>query len=195
VLINGASGGVGTFAVQLARAFGANVTAVCSPRHVETARSIGAHRVVDYTREDFTRGDQQYHLMLDIAGNRSWSECVRVLHADATFVAIGAAALQREGGAARALGRTASLLLASRTGRRKLVVFIARLNKADLEVLQELLQAGTVTPVIDREYPLSEVPKALRYLQAGHARGKIMISVRRADGSLVAQAEHAVTAS
>jgi len=183
VLINGASGGVGTFAVQLAKAFGANVTGVCSTMNIETAQSIGADRVIDYTKEDFTRSGHKYDLMVDVAGNRSWSECTRILGPNATFVAIGSAALQRDGGAGRALTRTASLLVRSVGGSRKLVVFIARLNKPDLVVLQELLEAGRIRPVIDREYALDEVPAALRYLQAGHAKGKIVITVARMNQS------------
>jgi NADPH:quinone reductase-like Zn-dependent oxidoreductase len=181
VLINGASGGVGTFAVQLAKAFGADVTGVCSPRNVDTARSLGADRVIDYTQEDFTRSGQRYDLLLDIAGNRSWSACTRVLGPTATVVNVGAAAVQRDRGAGGVLSHTARVLLASAGGSRRVVVFIAKLTKADLVVLQELLEAGSVRPVVDRCYALSEVPAALRYLQAGHAKGKVVIAVRAAD--------------
>jgi NADPH:quinone reductase-like Zn-dependent oxidoreductase len=166
-LINGASGGVGTFAVQIAKSFGAEVSGVCSTRNVGVVRSIGADRVIDYSSEDFTRSEQRYDVMLDIAGNRAWSECRRVLNPKATFVAVGA----------RTLRHLVSVRLASVGGSQKVVLFIAKMNKADLVVLQELLETGRVTPVIDRRYELSEVPEALRYLRERHANGKIVITV------------------
>ncbi len=167
VLINGASGGVGTFAVQLAKSFAAEVTGVCSTRNVGIVRSIGADRVIGYTQEDFTRSEQRYDLMLDIAGNRAWSACRRVLNPKATCVAVGA----------RTVSHLVTVRLASVGGSRKVVLFLAKMNKADLVVLQDLLGAGRVTPVIDRRYELSEVPEALRYLGERHAKGKIVITV------------------
>jgi len=174
VLINGASGGVGTFAVQIAKSFGAEVTAVCSTRNVEIARSLGADHVIDYTHDDFTRSDQRYDLMLDIAGSRSWSECKRVLNPHATLVVVGAPKGNRLLGP---VSHLANVGLAAMRSTQKVVFFIATLNKADLVVLQELLEAGKVTPSIDRRYELSDVADALRYLEEGHARGKIVITV------------------
>jgi NADPH:quinone reductase-like Zn-dependent oxidoreductase len=175
VLINGASGGVGTFAVQIAKSFGAKVTGVCSARNVDMVRAIGADTVIDYTQEDFTRSEQRYDLMLDIAGNRAWSECKRVLGPKATFVAVGGPTGNRWIGP---LGNSVLVRFASVGGSRKVVtLFLAKTNKEDLVVLQELLEAGKVTPVIDRTYPLSETPEAIRYLEEGHARGKVVITV------------------
>ena len=175
VLINGASGGVGTFAVQIAKSFGAEVTGVCSTRNVDTARSIGADHVIDYTREDFTQGRQRYDLMLDIAGNRSWSDCKRILDEKATLVVVGGPKGNRWIGP---LSQAFKLRLGSIGASRRVVApFLAKITKEDLVVLQELLEAGTVTPVIDRQYPLSEAPEALRYLGDGHAQGKVVITV------------------
>jgi NADPH:quinone reductase-like Zn-dependent oxidoreductase len=174
LLINGASGGVGTFAVQIAKAFRAEVTGVCSTRNVETARSIGADHVIDYTREDFTRGDERYDLMLDIAGNRSWSECRRVLNPQATLVFVGGPKTNRLFGP---LGHVVGVRLAASRSSQKVVWFVAKTNKVDLEVLQGLLEDGSVTPVIDREYSLNEVPEAVGYLGEGHAQGKVVITV------------------
>jgi NADPH:quinone reductase-like Zn-dependent oxidoreductase len=174
VLINGASGGVGTFAVQIAKALGAEVTGVCSTRNVELVRSVGADHVIDYTRADFTRSAQRYDLLLDIAGSRSWSECRRVLTPQATLVMVGAPKGSRLIGP---LSHIVTVRLAALRSSRKVVNFVAQLNKADLRVLQELLEAGKVTPVLDRRYELSEVPEALRYLGEGHAKGKIVITV------------------
>jgi NADPH:quinone reductase-like Zn-dependent oxidoreductase len=174
VLINGASGGVGTYAVQIAKALGADVTGVCSTPNVDTARSLGADHVIDYTREDFTRSDQRYDLLLDIAGSRSWSECKRVLTPKATLVIVGAPKGTRLLGP---LSHIIRLRLASVGSSRKVVFFIAKMDKADLEVLRELLESGKVTSVIDRRHELSEVGDALRYLGEGHARGKIVLTV------------------
>jgi NADPH:quinone reductase-like Zn-dependent oxidoreductase len=174
VLINGASGGVGTFAVQLAKAFGAEVTGVCSTRNVELVRSLGADHVIDYTREDFTRSGRRYDLLLDVAGSRSWPECRRVLHRDATLVVVGGPKSNRWLGP---LGHVAGMLLASRGASQRVVFFIAKFTRQDLVVLSELLEAGRVTPVIDRLYALRELPEALRYLGEGHARGKVVITV------------------
>ena len=174
VLINGASGGVGTFAVQIAKSFGAEVTAVCSTRNVDQARSLGADRVVDYTQEDFTQRSERHDLMLDIAGSRSFSAFRRVLTPNATVVLVGGRMTYRGLGPLPHLVRT---LLASK-GRSQTVKFlVAKITKEDLRVLQELLDAGKVTPVIDRCYELSEAPEALSYLGEGHARGKVIITV------------------
>jgi NADPH:quinone reductase-like Zn-dependent oxidoreductase len=174
VLINGASGGVGTFAVQIAKALGAEVTAVCSTRNVDLARSIGADHVVDYTREDFTRIDRRYDLMFDNAGSRSWSQCKRVLKPHATVVLVGG---QMGNGVMGPMGHVIKMRLASVFSGRKAVFFVAKFNSADMEVLRELLETGKVTPVIDRRYELSEVADAFRYLGEGHAQGKLVVTV------------------
>ena len=176
VLINGASGGVGSFAVQIAKALGAHVTAVCSPRNMESARALGADKVIDYTREDFTRAAESYDLMIDIAGNHSWSECKRVLVPTGIMVAAGGSAHTVWGGNST-IRHLIGVRLASIRGTRKAALFIAKLNKADLLVLQKLLLEGKVTPVIDRCYELNRVPEAFHYMGEGHARGKIIINV------------------
>jgi NADPH:quinone reductase-like Zn-dependent oxidoreductase len=174
VLINGASGGVGTFAVQIAKALGAEVTAVCSTGNVDIARSIGADHVVDYTEEDFTRSDERYDLMLDVAGSRSWSECRRVLTPQATLVIVGGPKTNRLLGP---LGHLVKVRLAAVGSSQTVVFFIAKFNKPDMVVLQELLESGKVTSVIDRHYELSEIANALRYLGEGHAQGKVILTV------------------
>jgi len=174
VLINGASGGVGTFAVQIAKALGAHVTGVCSTRNVETARSLGADRVIDYTQEDFTRSSERHDLMLDIAGSRSWSELKRVLEPDATVVVVGAPKGNRLIGP---LGHIVKLRLASLPGSRKAVFFIAKVDRTNLSVLRELIESGQVKPVIDRRYELGEVADAFRYLGEGHAQGKLVVAI------------------
>jgi NADPH:quinone reductase-like Zn-dependent oxidoreductase len=174
VLVNGASGGVGTFAVQLAKAFGAEVTGVCSTGNVDLVRSLGADHVVDYTREDFTRDGRRYHLLFDVAGSRPWRECRRVLSDKATLVLVGGPKTNRWLGP---LGHVAGVRVASLGASQKTVFFIAKFNRDDFLALHELLEAGAVTPVIDRRYPLSDLPEALRYLGEGHARGKVVISV------------------
>jgi NADPH:quinone reductase-like Zn-dependent oxidoreductase len=174
VLINGASGGVGTFAVQIAQALGAEVTAVCSTRNVDRARSIGADHVIDYTREDFTRSDQRYDLMLDVAGGRSWSECRRVLSPKAILVIIGG---PKATGLIGPLGQVGKTLLGGLVSSQKVVFFISRFTKADMTVLHDLLEDGKVTPVIERRYELSDIADALRYLGEGHAQAKIVITI------------------
>jgi NADPH:quinone reductase-like Zn-dependent oxidoreductase len=174
VLINGSSGGVGTFAVQLAKSFGADVTGVCSTWNVDMARSIGADSVIDYTREDFTRGEVRYDLIVDIAGSRSWSEYRRVLKPKATVVVVGGPSSDNWLGPLRHVIR---MRLGSMWGAQKVAFFVASLRKADLELLRELLESGRVKPVIDRRYALSEAAEAFRYLGEGHAKGKIVISV------------------
>jgi NADPH:quinone reductase-like Zn-dependent oxidoreductase len=176
VLINGASGGVGTFAVQIAKALGGEVTAVCSTRNVEQARSLGADHVIDYMREDFTRGDERYDLMFDVAGGRSWSDCKRVLKPEATLVIAGAP----KGNALMGpLSHIIKLRLGALRGSRKVVFFIAKITKRDLAFLTQLVEAGKVRPVVERRHELSEVVDALRYLGEGHAQGKIVITVTR----------------
>ena len=174
VLINGASGGVGTFAVQIAKALGAEVTAVCRTGNVELVRSIGADHVVDYTQEDFTQSAERYDLMLDVAGSRSWSACRGVLTPEATLVVVGA---PKGGRLLGPLSHVVKLRLASLRSSRKVVFFIAKLTKADMLVLQELLETGKVTPVVERRYELSEVADALGYMGEGHARAKIVVTV------------------
>jgi NADPH:quinone reductase-like Zn-dependent oxidoreductase len=174
VLVNGASGGVGTYAVQIAKALGAEVTGVCSTRNVELVRSLGADRVVDYTHEDFTQTDERYDLMLDIAGSRSWSDCKRVLTPDAPLVVIGGPKRNRLLGP---LGHVLGFKLRGLLARRKVVFFIAQLNKADLEVLRDLLESGQVKPHIDRRYPLAEIADALEYMGEGHVRSKVVVTI------------------
>ena len=174
VLINGASGGVGTFAIQIAKARGAEVTAVCSTGNVEQARSLGADHVVDYTREDFTHSDRRYDLLLDVAGGKSWSQLRRVLTQDATVVIVGAQKRRLVGPIGHIVRlRVASLL----RGSQKAVFFIAKTNRADMEILRELLETGNVKPVVDRRYGLAETADAFRYLGEGHARGKVIVTV------------------
>jgi NADPH:quinone reductase-like Zn-dependent oxidoreductase len=174
VLINGASGGVGTFAVQIAKSFGADVTGVCSTRNVDLVRSLGADRVVDYTQEDFTQRGERHDVMLDIAGSRSFSDFRRALTPKATIVLVGGRMTYRGLGPLPHLGGT---ILASRGRSQTVKFFVAKITTEDLIFLQELLEAGKVTPVIDRKYQLSEAPEALRYLGEGHARGKVVITV------------------
>jgi NADPH:quinone reductase-like Zn-dependent oxidoreductase len=175
VLINGASGGVGTFAVQVARALGAEVTAVCSTRNVDMVASLGADRVIDYTREDFTRTDRRYDLLLDVAGSRSWPECRRVLTQRATLVLVGA---PKGNALLGPLGHILKVRLASLPASQKMTFFISKADRQDLEALAELLEAGRVSPVVERTYPLSEAADAFRYLGEGHARGKLAITMR-----------------
>jgi NADPH:quinone reductase-like Zn-dependent oxidoreductase len=174
VLIIGASGGVGTYAVQIAKAFGANVTGVCSTQKVEMVRSIGADHVIDYTQEDFAEGDQRYDVILDIGGNSSLTRLRRALASQGTLVIVGG-----EGGG-RWLGGTdrqlRAMMLSPLVGQ-KLGTFVNKENHEDLLVLGELIESGKVTPIIDRTYSLAEVPEAIRYLEEGHARGKVVISV------------------
>jgi NADPH:quinone reductase-like Zn-dependent oxidoreductase len=172
VLINGASGGVGTFAVQIAKAFGANVTGVCSTRNVDMVRSIGADHVIDYTKEDFTQAEQRYDVMLDLVGSRSLSACRRALTPRGTYVVVGVRDMGRWFG----LGRQTKALLLSPFVRQRMRVFVVRHNREDLAVLKELVEAGNVAPVIDRRYTLREVPEALRYQGEGHSQGKIVIA-------------------
>ena len=173
VLVNGASGGVGTFAVQIAKALGAEVTGVCSTRNVEQARSLGADHVIDYTGVDFTRTGERYDLILDIAGSKSWSQCRRVLNPNAILVIVGAEGSRLMG----PLGHIAKVRLGALRGSQKAVFFVANFNGPDLAVLSDLLETGKVKPVVERRYELVEVADALRYMGEGHARGKIVIGV------------------
>jgi NADPH:quinone reductase-like Zn-dependent oxidoreductase len=174
VLINGAAGGVGTFAVQIAKSFGAVVTGVCSTRNMEMVRSIGADQVIDYTREDFTKGSQCYDRILDTVGNHSLLACSRVLNPKGTCISIGAPGGRWMIGAL-ADGFTAPLV--SRFVSRKLGMVLTKSTNADLTMIRDLLEAGKVKPVIDRRYALNEVAAAIRYLEEGHARGKVIITV------------------
>ncbi len=173
VLINGAAGGVGTFAVQIAKSFGAEVTGVCSTRNVDMVRSIGADRVIDYTQEDFTKSGQRYDLFFDCVGNHSLSACRRVLNPKGIYIVVGGPGGRWLGPLARML----KTLVLSRFVSQNLVMFLAKASKEDLTVMHELMKAGKVTPVIDKRYKLSEVPEAIRYLEEGHARGKVVITL------------------
>jgi len=175
VLINGAAGGVGTFAVPVAKSFGANVTGVCSTRNVDMVRSIGADHVIDYTHEDFTKGNQRYDIIFDCVANHSLSACRRVMTTGGTYLLVGGT------GGGRWIGPMAQgikAVLLSRFVSQKLVMFLTSSSKEDLVTMKELAESKRVTPVIDRTYPLSEVHEAIRYLEAGHARGKVVIAIR-----------------
>jgi NADPH:quinone reductase-like Zn-dependent oxidoreductase len=178
VLINGASGGVGTFAVQIAKLLGADVTGVCSTRNVELVRSLGADHVIDYTKEDFTKSGQQYDVILDMIGNHSLSDCGRALTAKGTLVLTG----NTDKG--RWLGPVSGMLrgvVLSRFVSHDIVAFVASVNQEDLTVLRDLMQAGQMKAVIDRRYKLSEVPAAIQYVEEGHARGKVVITLDHDD--------------
>lgn len=174
VLITGSSGGVGTFAVQIAKALGAEVTAVCSTPNVEMVRSLGADRVVDYRRDDFTRGGERFDLIVDIASTRSWNETRRVLEPDAKLVLVGAPKGRRALGPLRQIAR---MFVGGRLrGSQKVVFYIAKLTNSDINAMRELLESGKVRTVVDRTYPLSEAADAFRYLGEGHARGKVVVT-------------------
>ncbi|HEX8078385.1 MAG TPA: NAD(P)-dependent alcohol dehydrogenase, partial [Chthoniobacterales bacterium] len=167
VLINGASGGVGTFAVQIAKAFGTEVTAVCSPRNLDQARSIGADYVIDYTKEDFTRGEQRYDVIFDNVANHSIAERRRVLAPNGICVLAGMGSAGKHEGQFARIGGSLKAFVVSPFIPQKFKGFIAKTAQADLAVLRDLMHEGKVTPVIDREYPMSETAEALRYLEAG----------------------------
>jgi NADPH:quinone reductase-like Zn-dependent oxidoreductase len=173
VLIIGASGGVGTFAVQIAKSFGAEVTGVCSTRNVELVRSIGADQVIDYTQEDVTQGGQRYDVILDTAGNRSLSHLRQALTPKGTLVLVGG----RGGPWLMGMGRTIRALVLSPFVSQRLLFFVSTQDKHDLVVLKELIEAGKVTPVIDRTYPLSETPEAIGHVEKGHTQGTTVITV------------------
>jgi len=177
VLINGASGGVGTFAVQLAKNFGAEVTGVCSTRNVELVQSLGADHVIDYTKEDFTKGDQHYDVILDNVANHSLSECRRVLTPNGIYVMIGGGGVDEQG-LVGALGKALNAAVFSKFVSQKMGMMMADPSTKDLTLLADMIQSGKIKPVIDRTYKsLSEVPDAIRYLEEGHARGKIVITL------------------
>ena len=174
VLINGASGGVGTFAVQIAKSYGAKVTGVCSTRNLAMVRSLGADRVIDYTQEDFTKGSQRYDLIIDTVGTHSLSDYRRALNPHGSLVIVGSLDRGRWLGP---LAGTIDAWLYSPFVSQKFIFLFAQLNPEDLDVLRDLMREGKITPVIDRQYALSEVPEAIRYLEQGHARGKVVVTV------------------
>jgi NADPH:quinone reductase-like Zn-dependent oxidoreductase len=177
VLINGASGGVGTFAVQIATAFGAEVTGVCSTRNVDLVRSIGADHVIDYTCEDFARGSARYDVLFDLVGNRSLADCRRVLKPNGTLVLSGGGT-SRGGSLFGPMGPMVRAMVVSKFVRdHRLVILMVAPNRANLATLRELIESGQVTPIIDRAFPLDKTPDAIRYMEGEHARAKIAISV------------------
>ena len=176
VLINGASGGVGTFAVQIARSYGAHVTGVCSASNAGMVRSLGADETIDYTRQDFTRGGRQYDVIIDNVGNRSLSELRRVLAPTGRYVQIGGGG-PKDGLWFGPLPRVVSTLVLSRFVSQQMSMILAELRQSDLTVLGDLMQAGKVTPAIDRRYPFPQVAEAVRYVEAGHARAKVVVTM------------------
>ncbi|MDX6475941.1 MAG: hypothetical protein QOH95_1452 [Gaiellaceae bacterium] len=174
VLVNGASGGVGTFAVQIAKALGAEVHAVCSTRNIEQAQELGADRVFDYTREDFTRSGTRYDVLFDNAGNRSWSSMRRVLAPEGRVVLVGG---PRQKHLLGPLGHIARIKLASKLHRQRAVFFIAKPNGDDLATLREMIEAGHVKPVIEQRYEFAQIGEAMQRMTEGHARAKIVVVV------------------
>jgi NADPH:quinone reductase-like Zn-dependent oxidoreductase len=174
VLINGASGGVGTFTVQIAKSYGAHVTGVCSGRNAEMVRSIGADRVIDYTKEDFTRGSERYDLIIDTVGNHPLSEIRRVLTLNGTLVIVGGPSDNSWIGPLAGLVKAAA---ASPFVSQKMIFMLAKANKEDLDILGNMMQTGKLTPVIDKRYKLAEAAEAIGYLELGHARGKVIVAV------------------
>lgn len=176
VLINGASGGVGTFAVQIGKSLGAEVTGVCSTKNLDLVRSLGADHVIDYTKEDFTKGAERYDLILDNVGNQPLSGFRRVLKPRGICVMIGGGG-PKDGGILGPMARPLQAFIMSPFVSQKMGFFVAELNKEDLNILRDLMQTGKVTPVIDRTYPLNQIADALSYLEQGHARGKVVITM------------------
>jgi len=176
VLINGASGGVGTFAVQVAKSYGADVTGVCSTRNVDMVRSLGADRVVDYTREDFTKSSERHDVIIDNVANHSLLECRRVLKPKGIYVLIGGGG-PSEQGLIGPLAKPIKAMLLSPFVSQKMGMMMADPSNKDLTILGDMMQSGKLKPVIDRTYKLSEVPEAIRYLEQGHARGKVIITL------------------
>jgi NADPH:quinone reductase-like Zn-dependent oxidoreductase len=174
VLIIGASGGVGTFAVQLGKSFGADVTGLCSTRNLDLVRSIGADHVIDYTKEDFTQSGQKYDLIFQLAGTRSPSDCRRALTSKGKLILSSG---ESDGRWIGPLDRIIKAVVLSPFVSQRLGPFEAKRSKEDLQILKELIESGKVSPVIDRTYPLSETAEAVRYLEEGHARGKVVIAV------------------
>jgi NADPH:quinone reductase-like Zn-dependent oxidoreductase len=175
VLINGASGGVGTFAVQIAKSYGAEVTGVCSGKNADMVRSIGADHVIDYTKDDFTRGSERYDLIIDNVGNHSSSEIRRVLKPNGSVVTVGGPSDNAWLGPLTGL---LSDMIVSRFVSQKMIFMLAQANKEDMDVLRDMMQAGKLTPVIDRRYKLEQTAEAIGYLEQGHARGKVIITVQ-----------------
>src|SRR6266568_370876 len=175
VLINGASGGVGTFAVQIAKSFGADVTGVCSARNADLARSLGADHVIDYTKEDFTKSAERYDVMLDNVGNRTLSECKSVLTPKGKYVLIGGGGANEQG-LLGGLGKALWAMLFSKFVNQQMGMMMADPSQKDLTILADMMQSGKLKPVIDRTYKLDQVPEAIRYLEQGHARGKVVIT-------------------
>jgi NADPH:quinone reductase-like Zn-dependent oxidoreductase len=173
VLVHGASGGVGTFSVQIAKTLGAEVTAVCSTRNVEQARALGADHVVDYTKEDVTRSGRRFDVIMHVGGRLSWRRSKRIMTRDGRFVLAGATGNSFLG----PLGYFARTWLASKVSSRTAGFFLAKFNRPDLDVIRELLESGQIRPVVEKRYELSQVADAFRYLGEGHARGKIVVSV------------------
>jgi NADPH:quinone reductase-like Zn-dependent oxidoreductase len=176
VLINGASGGVGTFAVQIAKSFGADVTGVCSTRNVDLVRSLGADHVIDYTKEDFAKGEPRYDVILDNVPNHSLSECRRILNPNGKYVMIGGGG-PNDSRWIGPFGRVINTIVLSPFVSQKMGMMMADANQKDLTVLGDLMQSGKVKPVIDRTYKLSDLPAAIAYLEEGHARGKVVITL------------------
>jgi NADPH:quinone reductase-like Zn-dependent oxidoreductase len=176
VLINGASGGVGTFAVQIAKSFGADVTGVCSTRNVDLVRSLGADHVIDYTKEDFTKSADRYDVILDNVANHSLSECRRVLNPKGKYVMVGGGGANEQGFIGL-LARPLKAMVLSPFISQQMGMMMADPSQKDLTILGDLMQSGKVKAIIDRTYKLSEVPEAIRYLEQGHARGKVVITV------------------
>jgi NADPH:quinone reductase-like Zn-dependent oxidoreductase len=175
VLINGAAGGVGTFAVQIAKSLGACVTGVCSARNVELLRSIGADEVIDYTHEDFARSAQHYDLLFDLVGNRSLSDCLRAVHPRGTYISCGGGGPDRSTWDLLA-GMLQNAVRSAFTSQ-KMPGLLAKINRDDLAILSNLVKKGTVIPVVDRTYSLSEVAEAVRHVESGHVHGKVVVAV------------------
>ena len=175
VLINGASGGVGTFAVQIAKSYGAEVTGVCSTRNLDLVRSLGADHVIDYTKDDFTKTDQPYDVIIDNVGNRSLSECRRALKPKGILVLVGGGGANEQG-IIGPMAKPIKAMLLSPFVSQKVGMILAELNHDDLAFLADLMQSGKLKPVIDRTYKLSDVPEAIKYVEQGHARGKVVIT-------------------
>lgn len=174
VLINGASGGVGTFAVQFAKAYGAHATAVCSTHNVELVRSLGADRVIDYTREDFIRAGDKYDVVYDNAGSRSFSEMRRVMKPDSIFVPAG---VRTAGKWLGPLPHLLNIFVARLFASQKVIFFIAKISTEDLNVITSFVEGGKIMPIIDRRYSFAEVPAAIQYVKEGHARAKVVVTV------------------
>src|SRR5437762_1779376 len=177
VLINGATGGVGTFAVQIAKSLGAEVTAVCSTRNLDLVRSIGADHVIDYTKDDFTKSDERYDVIFDNVANHSFAERRRMLYPKGICVLAGMGGAGWHDGIAMRLAGELNAYVRSRFVNQKFIAYIAQFNKQDMTLLADLMQSGKITPVIDRTYKLNQTADALRYLEQGHARGKVVINL------------------